>query len=205
MKSLIASTLVMALAATAGAAAAETVKYATKGSHAEATWYASSDCTYSYVSVSAGESVTRQSKSGPVSGNMVSVSYSISDWCDDEYNYISGYAYGEGNVVVTQKSVSANATVYGYNYITGEMDTLEIQFSAQGNGESITRGFGHDMSSSSMGRYQSRQSSTYESADATGQVTLNGTSLASGQATWGSVGKSSYGTMEIFKVDATTP
>lgn len=205
MKTVIATTLAMALVGTAGAAAAETVKYTTKGSHADATWSASDDCSYSYVSVSAGESVTRQTKTGPVSGSMVSVSYSMSNWCTDEYSYVSGYADGAGEVTVGAKSVSAKATLFGYDYMTGETNTIEVEFSAQANGESATRGFAHEMYSSGMTRFQSRQASSYQSADATGQVILNGTPLATGAASWSSIGKSSYGTKEVFTADAVTP
>lgn len=204
MKKLLATTVALVVMSAAGTAIAETVKYTTKGSYVDATWSSYDDCSSSYVSITGGESATRQSKSGPVTGSYVSAYYSFSSWCNDEYTYHSGYASGEGQVEVGPKGITLDATLTGYNYNTNETEVFELDLVAVGNGEYTSRGTSNDMFSSGMYRYKSRQTGTYESADATGTVVVNGSVIASGEATWAGVGKSTYGTMEFFKPGSVT-
>lgn len=202
MKKLLATTIALVVMSAAGIAVAETTKYTTKGSHVDATWSSYDECSSSYVNVMGSESATRQTKTGPVTGSYVSAYYSFSSWCNDEYTYQSGYASGEGEVAIGPKGATLKATLSGYNYDTGETDTLEVDLTAVGNGEFTSKGTSHDTFSSGTYRYKSRQTGTSESADATGTVVLNGTAIATGEATWAGVGKSSYGTMEFYKPDA---
>lgn len=195
MKKVLVTALTLALAGAASAAVAETIKYTTKDHHAYAGWHLSDDCSYFSLDVSANEYATRQTGSGPVSGSYVGVYYSSSNWCTGEYHY--QYAYGDGTVKGGAKSVTVQANLESYNYMTGETGAIAVDLIFVGNGEYTSKGVSNFMSTSGPVRTRSRSVGSSESADVTGTVTLNGTDMTTDTPAWGWIGRSNHGSTEI--------
>lgn len=203
MKKLLATALTLALSVPTGAAFAETIKYSTKGTYASTGWHTSDNCAYSFLDVSAGDSATRQTGSGPVTSSYVGVYYSSSNWCTGEYQYQYGSAWGEGEVNVGPKAVTVQATLDSYDYMTGAVNTIEVDLTFVGNGEFTSRGVSNNMTTSGPVRTHYRSVGSTESADVSGTVTLNGTDLTGGATTptWGWLSTSNNGTVEIVVPD----
>lgn len=200
MKTVLATTLALAIAGTTSMAFAETVKYSTKDNYAYAIWHNSDDCSYSSLDVSATESATRQTGSGPITSSYVGVYYSSSNWCTGEYQY--GAAYGAGNVGVGPKSMTVQATLDTVDYMTGENVVIDVDLTFVGNGEYVTKGVSNNVTIAGPVRTRYRNVGSSESADVSGTVTQNGTSLITTELAWAGIGKSNNGTIEITKPDA---
>lgn len=203
MKKILATALTLALASATSAAIAETIKYSTKDSYAYASWYASDDCSYSSLNVSASEAATRQTGSGPVTSSYVGVFYSSSNWCTGEYDYGYGYAQGAGDVNVEPKATRVQATLESYDYMSGEIKEIVVDLAFTGNGEYASRGMSNYMSTDGPIRTRSRSVGSSESANVAGTVTVNGVDLIQNSASaWASIGKSSSGSIEVMTPDA---
>lgn len=199
MKTVIATTLALALTSATGTVFAETIKYSTKDAVATAGWSNEDECSYATIDVSGHQSVTRQSGTGPVSGSLVNATFSSKNWCTGEMH--EGYAYGEGVLTIGNNSATIKASLVGYDFFTGESATVDVDLNIVANGEYKGKSVWRSTTAAGPVRTVSRQVGSYQSAEATGTLALNGLNLVSTDSIWGGLGKSNSGTIEIYKPD----
>ncbi|MGF1938409.1 MAG: hypothetical protein RM347_029325 [Nostoc sp. ChiQUE02] len=194
----IATALTLLSLSTVPALAATATKYQFKGQNAYASFSQSDDCSYTDVSVSAFDNVTKSGPGAPTSQTGAYFYYS-------SYNYCTGtQSYGDGfseNVTFTSNklnSATLNGSFTVYDYYLGTSKTATVNLTWTGTGDTY-RG-------KSQSRYQSpgytssyRYTGSSRDAQVSGSVILDGTNFANLPTSYASLGTSSSGSLEIIK------
>ena len=194
----IATALTLLSLSTVPALAATATKYQFKGQNAYASFYKSDDCSYTDVSVSAFDSVTKSAPGAPTSQTGAYLYYSSYNFCTGVQSYGNGFS---DNVTFTSNKLNS-ATLTGtftvYDYYLGTTKTATVNLNWTGTGDTYrgkynSRNQGPGYSSSY------RSTGSYRDAQVSGNVTSNGANLIENLTSYGSLSSSNSGSLEIIK------
>jgi hypothetical protein len=192
------------LSLTSVPALAEVNKFQFRGNNVSAFFSKEDGCIATFIDVSAFENISKSNTTtkpgAPISETRAFLSYSSFDFC----NFTTIFSFFGETINPTLKinnslqSATLNATVPVFDFTSGTTRTAVVNLAWQATSEPVRSNFSSSFQSSNI-LSRSRSRSTSRDAQVTGDVTLDGKKLNEGLNSFGFIGSSSSGSLEIFK------
>ncbi|MBW4486817.1 MAG: hypothetical protein KME12_03390 [Trichocoleus desertorum ATA4-8-CV12] len=158
-------------------AAAASDTYRVKGESASASFSTSDNCSYTGVSISGYNNVSRTEPGAPTAQNQAFVSYYTYNYCTDSYSSGSGFSSDVNfNSSSALQSASLTGTIPVYDYSTDSTKTLNVNLTWTGTGD-LARGRSSYHYHSPGYTSNSRYTGAYRDAEVSGSINLDGTNL----------------------------
>lgn len=182
-------------------AAPEKTQYQFRGVNATSGSSISDECRVVYLDFGVFQNATHTSAGGrPTTANEAYFILDSSNGCTGEYSLIIGF--GEGIAISTVgKKVVANGSFEVFNYPAGTVQTLVLDnLSFEPNGLYTSRGQNNNSFSTPYALFRSHSVGTFASANISGDIALDGTSILSTFGVLaGSISSYATGTFETIR------
>lgn len=201
MKTAIIGASVAALTlASPSSAATDTFQFRGENAYAQFRQESSDGCASTVVDVWAYNDVVRNEPGPPTRQSRANVSYGTYNWCTGSFS--GGYGSSTDvtfNANANLSSASLTATVPVFDYSNGSTKNITVAVNWTGTGE-VSRGRENSSNSGPGYVYRSRYNGSSRQAQASGSITLDGSSLfTNAAANFGYLGSSSSGSVTITR------